>query len=295
MKSGFVALAGRPNAGKSTLINGLMQEKIAIVSSKPQTTRSEIRGILNTENAQIIFTDTPGIHKPQDRLGSHMNKQTASVLQGVDMIYYLADGTGRFDDTEEMTLRMISQAKLPTFLLLNKIDAMNKKQIIDKLTAWQKRFDVAEYFPISALTQENFTDLLDTTVKYLPEGDPFYPENIVSDEPEQFRIAEIIREKILLCTEQEVPHATAVIVEEMTWDDKKYYLRALVLVEKQGQKGIIIGKNGSMLQKIIYMAKKDIEVLLGAPAELDIFVRVEEEWRNKDKQIKEYGYGLTDE
>ena len=184
-------------------------------------------------------------------------------------------------------------AQAADFLILNKIDAMNKKQIIDKLTAWQKRFDFAEYFPISALTQENFTDLLDTTVKYLPEGDPFYPEDIVSDEPEQFRIAEIIREKILLCTEQEVPHATAVKIDNKEFRKNACYIQATILVEKQSQKGIMIGKQGTMLKKIGTLARNDLEKLLDKKVFLELFVRVEDEWRSRDARITEYGYGIA--
>ncbi len=294
-KSGFVALAGSPNAGKSTLLNALMCEKLAIVSPKPQTTRSEIRGIMNYKDAQIIFADTPGIHQPVDRLGSRLNKQTASVLQGVDLIYYLVDGTAPFNEAEERTLRMIRQADLPVFLILNKIDKLNKKQILNKLTAWQNRYPFAEYFPVSALNDHDFADLLDTTIQYLPEGGALYPMDMTSDGSTDFRISEIIREKILLCTEQEVPHATAVIVEEKTWVEDVCAIRALVLVEKQGQKGIIIGKKGAMLQKICALAQKEIKEIFGWENELEIYVRVEEEWRSRDKRITEYGYGITDE
>ncbi len=295
MKSGFVALAGRPNAGKSTLINGLMQEKIAIVSSKPQTTRSEIRGILNTENAQIIFTDTPGIHKPNHRLDSRMNKQAASVIQGVDLIYLVVDGSVPYAKGDAFVLKMVEQTGLPVFLILNKVDKLSKEQILKNLQSWQKRFDFAEYFPISALKQDDFEDLIRTTEKYLPEGEAMYPTDMTTDESENFRIAEIIREKILLMAEEEVPHAAAVLVEEKTFKPGSCHIMAVILVEKQGQKGILIGKQGSMLKKIGTAARLELEELLGRKVYLDLFVRVEEEWRDRDRRITEYGYGITDE
>ena len=213
MKSGFVALAGRPNAGKSTLINALVKEKIAIVSAKPQTTRSEIRGIRTDEDSQIIFTDTPGIHKAKYRLETRMNKQATDVIQGVDLIYLVIDGSVPFGKGDEYVLNVVKNAHLPVFLILNKVDKMDQKKIIKNLQSWQQRFDFAEYFPISAKFDRKLDDLIETTKKYLPEGDLLYPPEIVSDGAENFRIAEIIREKVLECTEEEVPHATAVKID----------------------------------------------------------------------------------
>jgi len=295
MKSGFVALAGRPNAGKSTLLNGLLSEKIAIVSSKPQTTRSQIRGILTTAEGQIVFTDTPGIHKANTRLESRMNKEAADVIQGVDVIYLVVDGTRTFGTGDEYVLRMVKNAGVPVFLILNKIDQMKKERVLKVLQSWQSRYEFAEFFPLSALKQNDFTDLITTTMNYLPEGDYMYPEEITSDGPIKFRIAEIIREKILICTEEEVPHASAVVVETMETENDVCYIQALVLVEKQGQMGILIGKQGSMLMKITSMAAKEIGQLLGMKTELELFVRVEEEWRDRDARITEYGYGNIDE
>ncbi len=295
MKSGFVAIAGRPNAGKSTLINALVKEKIAIVSAKPQTTRSEIRGIVNTEDAQIVFTDTPGIHKARHRLETRMNKEAANVIQGVDLIYLVIDGSVPYGPGDQYVLEMVKNTGLPVFLLLNKIDRMKKDDILNTLLSYQKQFSFAEYFPISALKQESFQELLDTTISYLPEGDPMFPRDIVSDEPENFRIAEIIREKILLCTEQEVPHASAVVVEAKTFEEGICYVQAMILVEKEGQKAILIGKGGSMLQRIRTAALPEISELVGCPAKLELFVRVEEEWRDRDSRISQYGYGNIDE
>lgn len=213
MKSGFVALAGRPNAGKSTLINALVREKIAIVSAKPQTTRSEIRGIRTDEDSQIIFTDTPGIHKAKYRLEARMNKQATDVIQGVDLIYLVVDGSVPFGKGDEYVLNVVKNAGLPVFLILNKVDRMDEKKVIRSLQSWQQRFDFAEYFPLSAKFDRKLDDLIETTKKYLPEGEYLYPPEIISDGAENFRIAELIREKVLECTQEEVPHAAAVKID----------------------------------------------------------------------------------
>ena len=293
MMSGFVALAGRPNAGKSTLINALVNEKIAIVSPKPQTTRSEIRGILTTEEGQIIFTDTPGIHKPKYRLESRMNKQAADVMMGTDLIYLVVDGSVPYAKGDEYVLEMVKNTGLPAFLILNKIDQMKEAQVLKNLKSWQERFEFAEYFPISAKFGRSFKDLIETTLKYLPEGDLLYPADIVSDGAEDFRIAELIREKVLQCTEEEVPHASAVKIENKEFRKNAAYIQAVILVEKQSQKPIMIGKQGSMLKKIGKLAREDLEKLLGRKVYLELFVMVEDEWRSKDARITEYGYGIS--
>ncbi|MBQ3459293.1 MAG: GTPase Era [Solobacterium sp.] len=293
MKSGFVALAGRPNAGKSTLINALVKEKIAIVSAKPQTTRSEIRGIRTDEDSQIIFTDTPGIHKAKYRLETRMNKQATDVIQGVDLIYLVIDGSVPFGKGDEYVLNVVKNAHLPVFLILNKVDKMDQKKIIRNLQSWQQRFDFAEYFPISAKFDRKLDDLIETTKKYLPEGDLLYPPEIVSDGAENFRIAEIIREKVLECTEEEVPHATAVKIDNKEFRKNACYIQATILVEKPSQKGIMIGKQGSMLKKIGTLARNDLEKLLDKKVFLELFVRVEDEWRSRDARITEYGYGIA--
>ena len=295
MKSGFVALAGRPNAGKSTLINALVNEKIAIVSPKPQTTRSEIRGIVNTEDAQIVFTDTPGIHKAKHRLETRMNKEAANVIQGVDLIYLVVDGTKSYGTGDEFVLNMVKNAGVPVFLIFNKIDQLPKEKVLTHLTSWQSRYSFAEFFLISALKADNFEDLIQTTISYLPEGEAMYPREVVSDNPENFRIAEIIREKILYVTEEEVPHATGVVIERKEFVKDGCEIQAMILVEKPGQKGIIIGKEGKMLKQIGIAARKDIEQLLGCHVRLALFVRVEEEWRDIDSRISQYGYGHVDE
>ena len=291
MRSGFVALAGRPNAGKSTLINSLIGEKVAIVSSKPQTTRSEIRGIYTDEECQIIFTDTPGIHKPKFRLESRMNKEAADVIQGVDLIYLVVDASVPYAKGDEFVLNMVKNTGLPVFLVLNKMDKMQPEKIVKVIQQWQERYDFAEYFPLSAKFGRSFEDLIKTTRKYLPEGGLLYPAEMTSDGAENFRIAELIREKILTQTEDEVPHAAAVLIENKEFKKDKVYIQAMILVERDSQKGIMIGKQGQMLKKIGSLAREDIEKLLGKKVFLELFVRVENEWRSRDARITEYGYG----
>ena len=291
MRSGFVALAGRPNAGKSTLINSLIGEKVAIVSSKPQTTRSEIRGIYTDEECQIIFTDTPGIHKPKFRLESRMNKEAADVIQGVDLIYLVVDASVPYAKGDEFVLNMVKNTGLPVFLILNKMDKMQPEKSVKVIQQWQERYEFAEYFPLSAKFGRSFEDLIKTTRKYLPEGDLLYPAEMTSDGAENFRIAELIREKILTQTEDEVPHASAVLIENKEFKKDKVYIQAMILVERDSQKGIMIGKQGQMLKKIGSLAREDIEKLLGKKVFLELFVRVENEWRSRDARITEYGYG----
>lgn len=295
MRSGFVALIGRPNAGKSTLLNALINAKIAIVSDKPQTTRSEIRGMYNCEDGQIVFTDTPGIHKPQHRLGTRLNKQATSVMQGVDLVYLVVDGSVESASGDAYVLRMLENIDVPVFLILNKMDSVNRETILPLLQVWQEKYPFAEFFPISAKEDNDFTDLIKTTISYLPEGEPLYPTDIITDEKENFLLAEIIREKVLQATEEEVPHATAVYIENKEFQKKAAHIQAVILVERQGQKGILIGKEGQMIKRISSLARKEMEEYLQKKVYLDIFVRVEEEWRNKDKQITEYGYGYIDE
>ncbi|MGP1376295.1 MAG: GTPase Era [Bulleidia sp.] len=296
MRSGFVALAGRANAGKSTLINALVKQKIAIVSDKPQTTRTEIRGIVNRRDGQIIFTDTPGIHKSNNRLEERMFQKTGNVLMGTDLIYLVVDGTEAFGRGDAYVLRMVQNAGVPVFLLFNKIDRLPKEKVLENLLSWQKRYSFAEFFPISALEQTDFDDLLDTTMRYLPQGEILYPQTTVTDQTEDFQIAEIVREKILYCTRQEVPHASGVLIERRrTEEDGVLHIDVLVLVEREGQKGILIGKNGAMLARINAQAGREIERRLRKKVALHIFVRVEDEWRNKDRMIESFGYGQFDE
>ena len=291
MKSGFVAIIGRPNAGKSTLLNQLLQRKIAIVSDKPQTTRNRITGVLTRDDGQIIFLDTPGIHKPKHKLGKLMVDIAQCTLEEVDLIYYLVDINSAFGPGEQFILDKLKTIKTPVFLILNKVDLLKKEEILEHIASWQERGSFAEIFPLSALTGENTESLVDKTIEYLPEGPMYYPEEAVTDQPEQVVIGELIREKILHLTREEIPHSVAVVVEMM--EPRKngtIYIGATIYVERASQKGIIIGKGGALLKKIGSEARQDIEFLLGNKVFLELWVKVKEDWRNKEKILRHLGY-----
>ena len=294
MKSGFVALIGRPNAGKSTLLNALVQQKVAIISPKPQTTRNSIRAIRTDADSQIIFVDTPGIHKPKHELGTQMNKEAYSAASGVDLIYYLVDGSVPFGSGDEFVLNTLRQMHLPVYLILNKIDLLEKEQLIDLLLAWQQRMDFKEIIPISAKTQNNLDQLIEVTKNDLADGVQYYPADQVCDYPEQFIMAEIIREKVLLLTEEEVPHSVAVVIERIRKNREHLIINAMILVERDSQKGIIIGKQGRMIKQIGTLAREELQGLLGEPIFLELFVRVEKDWRNKKAKLQQLGYIQTE-
>ena len=294
MKSGFVALIGRPNAGKSTLLNALVQQKVAIISPKPQTTRNSIRAIRTDKDSQIIFVDTPGIHKPQHELGTQMNKEAASAAAGVDLIYYIVDGSVPFGSGDEYVLNMVSQMHLPVYLILNKIDLLEKEKLIELLLQWQKRFDFKEIIPISAKMDDNVDQLIEVTKNELEDGVQYYPADMVCDYPEQFIMAEIIREKVLLSTEEEVPHSVAVVIERIRRKREHLIINAMILVERDSQKGIIIGKQGRMIKQIGTLAREELQNILGEPIFLELFVRVEKDWRNKKAKLQQLGYIQTE-
>lgn len=294
MKSGFVALIGRPNAGKSTLLNALVQQKVAIISPKPQTTRNSIRAIRTDDDSQIIFVDTPGIHKPKHELGTQMNKEAYSAAAGVDLIYYLVDGSVPFGSGDEFVLNTIRQMHLPVYLILNKIDLLEKEQLIELLLQWQKRMDFKEIIPISAKTQNNLDQLIEVTKNDLTDGVQYYPADQVCDYPEQFIMAEIIREKVLMLTEEEVPHSVAVVIERIRKNREHLIIHAMILVERDSQKGIIIGKQGRMIKQIGMLAREELQGLLGESIFLELFVRVEKDWRNKRAKLQQLGYIQTE-
>ena len=294
MKSGFVALLGRPNAGKSTLINALLSQKIAIISDKPQTTRNQIRGIRTDDDSQIVFIDTPGIHKPHHELGSLMNKEAMSVAGGVDLLYLIVDVSEPFGKGDEFVLDIVKRYKLPTFLLLNKIDLIKKEDLLKLISEYSSRYEFSEIIPISAFNYTNVDRLIDVTKDYLEEGIKYYPDDQVTDYPEQFIIAELIREKILILTKEEIPHSVAVVIERMGRKKGKLIINAMILVERDSQKGIIIGKQGSMIKQIGIDARKDIEGILGESIFLELFVRVEKDWRNKKSKLQQLGYVQID-
>lgn len=291
MKSGFVAMIGRPNAGKSTLLNQILDRKIAIVSDKPQTTRNRITGIYTTEDVQIVFVDTPGIHKPKHKLGEYMVETAEKTLDDVDLIYYLVDASVKAGTGEEYVLNQVQQSGVPVFLLLNKVDKLTPEEIGQLLQQWQDKGKFAEIFPLSALQGDNVARLVEVTEKYLPEGPQYYPEDAVTDQPLEIVISELIREKALLLTHDEVPHSIAVFVENMERDKAgKMQIEACIYVERDSQKGILIGKGGSMLKKIGIMARKDIEYLMGEKVYLKLWIKVREDWRNKKQVLSGLGY-----
>lgn len=289
-KSGFIALIGRPNAGKSTLLNTLMQQKIAIVSDKPQTTRNVIRGIRTDENSQIIFIDTPGIHKPQHELGRQMNKGSYTTLHDVDIIYYLVDATEKFGPGDMFVIELLKSTQTPVFLILNKIDKLKKQTMIELLSQWSERYEFAEVIPVSALTADNSARLIEVTKGYLSDSMQYYPNDQVSDYPEAFLMAEVIREKVLQLTHQEIPHSIAVLIENTEQNENSIDIRAAILVERDSQKGIIIGKNGSMKNEINKRASIELRSLLQMKVHLELFVKVETDWRNRTRQLIDLGY-----
>lgn len=293
-KSGFVALVGRPNVGKSTLLNYIVGEKIAIMSDKPQTTRNKIQGIYTSETAQLIFIDTPGIHKPKHQLGDFMVRAALSTFREVDLILFVVDVNEPYGQGEKFILEKLKETNTPVFLVLNKIDRIHPEQLLEKISAYRELYQFAEIIPVSALNGNNVTTLMEQIIRYMDEGPQYYPADEITDHPERFIVSEFIREKIIHLTEEEVPHSIAVVIEEMK--ERKggmVYISALVLVERQSQKGIIIGKQGNMLKEIGKRARKDIEALLGSNVYLDLFVKVDKNWRNNRRQLSEYGYDQT--
>lgn len=289
-KSGFISIVGRPNAGKSTLLNALLDEKIAIISPKPQTTRNNIQGILTKDDAQFIFIDTPGVHKPKHELGRNMNKGVYSSLQDVDVIYLMVDATLAYGSGDEFLLDKLKNSNVPVFLILNKCDLLNKEEILQKLMEWENRFPFAELIPLSALTSKNLNELLDTTKKYMHEGVQFYPEDMKSDRSIDFRIRECIREKVLYKTQEEIPHSVAVILENKEEDENHIFLQAIVIVERDSQKGILIGKQATMIRSITLAAQKELKEMLNKKVDLELYVRVEKNWRNKESKLNQLGY-----
>ena len=295
MKSGFVALMGRPNAGKSTLLNALVNAKVAIVSEKAGTTRDNIRGIYNSDDAQIVFIDTPGIGKPQHLLNARMNKMALSEVDGVDIIYYLVDASIPFGSGDQYLLSLLENTKTPVFLLLNKIDQLNKKALFELIMQWQLRFDFKEIIPVSALDNDNVDTLIQVTLSYLEEGYAYFDREAITDRSTSFQIKEYIREKILYHTQQEVPHSVAVVIDELSKNKNSYHISATIVVERDSQKGILIGNQGKMIKRIGIAARKDMQNLLNKPVFLQLYVRVEKNWRDNPNKLYQLGYLDIDE
>ncbi|MEF9961025.1 MAG: GTPase Era [Erysipelotrichaceae bacterium] len=289
-KSGFISIIGRPNAGKSTLLNALLGEKVSIISPKPQTTRNNIQGILTKDDVQYVFIDTPGVHKPHHELGRSLNKSAFTALQDVDIIYLIVDAGEPFGGGDEFLLTRIANCKAPCFLLLNKIDRLDKTTLIKTLNLWQSKFSFTEIIPISALDHNNLEELLKVSETYLQEGPMFYPIDQVSDHGRTFQIQEIIREKILYKTEEEIPHSIAIMCESIKETDTKMNISALVIVERDSQKAIVIGKQASMIKAIRLAAQSELKKLFNKKVELELYVRVEKNWRNKTSKLAQFGY-----
>jgi len=290
-KSGFVGIIGRPNVGKSTMLNEILGQKIAIMSDKAQTTRNKIHGVYTDENMQIVFLDTPGVHKPQHKLGEYMSKAALSVVGDVDVILYLVDATAEIGGGEEYIAKRLTGIQCPVFLIVNKIDLLTPEQLLPVLERYGKLLPFAEVIPVSAKTGDNLDRLLEVLEKYLEPGPQYYPADMVTDQPEQKIMAEIIREKVLLNTSQEVPHAVA--VEPIQVEKRKgdlLYIGANIYVERDSQKAILIGKNGTMLKKIGSEARPEIERLFGNRVFLELWVKVKKDWRNKEGEMRSLGY-----
>lgn len=291
LKSGFITIIGRPNVGKSTFLNRVIGQKIAIMSDKAQTTRNTIQGVMTDDDAQIVFIDTPGIHKPKHKLGDFMVKIAENTLNEVDAILFMinaAEGYGRGD---QYIIDRLESVKKPVYLIINKIDQIHPDQLFDLIVEYKDKFDFQEIIPISALEGHNVEHLLSILKEQLSEGPQYYPEDQVTDHPERFIISEFIREKALQQTKQEVPHSLAVVIDKIERKPgEKIQIQATIIIERNSQKGIIIGKQGSMLKKIGSQARRDIERLLGSKVYLDLWVKVQKDWRNREQYLHEFGY-----
>ncbi len=290
-RSGFVAIIGRPNVGKSTLLNQVIGQKIAIMSDKPQTTRNKIHGVYTTDQAQIVFLDTPGIHKPKSKLGDYINKVAQSTFHEVDAILLLVDAAEGLGKGDQFIIEQLKEVQTPIILVLNKIDRIHPEKLLELIVQYKDLLHFAEIVPVSALQGNNVQTLLEQTVKFLPEGPQYYPADQVTDHPEQFICAELIREKILHLTREEVPHSIAVVIEQMKVQDNGVVdISAVIYVERDSQKGIVIGKNGALLKEVGRKARQDIEALLGSKSFIELWVKVQKDWRNRDSILRDLGF-----
>lgn len=293
-KAGFATLIGRPNVGKSTLMNQLIGMKIAITSNKPQTTRNRIQTVYTDEKGQIVFLDTPGIHKAKNKLGNYMVGVAEHTLDEVDVILWLVEPTNYIGAGERHIIEKLQKVKTPVILVINKIDTVKKEEILEYIDTYRKEYDFAEIVPVSALKGINKEDLIETIMKYLPYGEPFYDEDTVTDQPERQIVAEMIREKALRCLEDEIPHGIAVTIESMKYKKSLCEIQATIICERDSHKGIIIGKQGSMLKKIGTQARRDVENLLECQVNLQLWVKVKKDWRDSDILLKNFGYNPKD-
>lgn len=289
-KSGFVTLIGRPNVGKSTLMNYLIGQKIAITSNKPQTTRNRIQTVLTTEEGQIVFVDTPGIHKAKNKLGEYMVNVAERTLNEVDVVLWLVEPTTFIGAGEKHIAEQLGKVKTPVVLVINKVDMVKREEILTFIDAYRKVYDFAEIVPVSARSGENTDALIKVIMKYLPYGPQFYDEDTITDQPERQIVAELIREKALHCLNDEIPHGIAVAIDSMKYRKHLVDIDATIICERDSHKGIIIGKQGTMLKKIGSTARFEIEKMLECKVNLQLWVKVKKDWRDSDFLIKNFGY-----
>lgn len=293
-KSGFVTLIGRPNVGKSTLMNCLIGQKIAITSNKPQTTRNKIQTVYTSDEGQIVFVDTPGIHKAKNKLGSYMVNVAMKTLNDVDVVLWLVEPSNFIGAGERHIIEQLEKTKTPVILVINKIDAVKKEAVPEAIDTYRKVYEFAEIVPVSATRSENTQILVECIMKYLPYGDAFYDEDTITDQPERQIVAELIREKALHNLEDEIPHGIAVAIDSMKYRKKIVDIEATIFCERDSHKGIIIGKGGTMLKKIGSTARYEIERLLESKVNLQLWVKVKEDWRDSDFLLKNFGYNPSD-
>ena len=293
-KSGFVSLIGRPNVGKSTLMNSLIGQKIAITSNKPQTTRNRIQTVYTDDRGQIVFLDTPGIHKAKNKLGNYMVNVAQRTISEVDVILWLVEPTTYIGAGERHIIEQLKKTNTPVILVINKIDTVKKDEILAFIEAYRHELDFAEVVPVSALKKKNTEVLIDCILKYLPYGMPFYDEDTVTDQPQRQIAAELIREKVLRSIDEEIPHGVAVAIDSMKWNRDMCHIDATIVCERDSHKGIIIGKQGSMLKKIGTLARREIEDMLECQVNLQLWVKVKKDWRDSDFLLKNFGYNPKD-
>jgi len=293
-KSGFVTIIGRPNVGKSTLMNHLIGQKIAITSKKPQTTRNKIQTVYTCEDGQIIFLDTPGIHKAKNKLGEYMVNIAERSLNEVDVVLWLVEPSNFIGAGEKHIIEQLKKVKTPVILVINKIDMVKREEILAFIDTYRKEYDFAEIVPVSARTGDNTDELVKVILNYLPYGPQFYDEDTVTDQPERQIVAELIREKALHCLNEEIPHGIAVAIDQMKMNKKVCHIDATIICERDSHKGIIIGKQGSMLKKIGSTARYEIERLLDCKVNLKLWVKVQKNWRDSDYMMKNFGYREDD-
>ncbi len=290
MKSGFVSFVGRPNVGKSTLLNTIIGKKVAIATNKPQTTRNLIQGIYNDSDSQIVFVDTPGIHKPNNKLGSVLNRQAYYTFDEVDIVVLLVDGSEQLGTGDKFVIERLKEVKQPVILVINKIDKLSKEQIYLKIKEYSELYDFKEIIPLSAMKNSNVKELIKVLKEYLPVGEQMFDEELYTNSSERFMVSEMIREKVFNLTEQEVPHSLTCVVEEMKFNRSSVSIIASIIVDRDSLKKIIIGARGSKIKQIGIEARKDIENLLGKKVFLELYVRTIEKWRDKEKYLMEFGY-----